>query len=224
MLLQSLNFSEAYKNGDLEICLPIGSCAEKPDGELVIRVVPTMRVELDQAPGDLGANERCLTPGAESDSMFGGVCQLAESAEIVTASGVSVPSGVWLEGAKNRVQDPWVSWLSFSLRNAGDSGVQVVGMGTERKVEIVDLVGAEGDPNSGTSGVVQGMFDVPEGVTGELAKLIRNGGYAKLREFVAGLRIVLTEESVGAAFNEPLAGGVQVFGVFACPTEQRPCT
>jgi hypothetical protein len=90
-------------------------------------------------------------------------------------------------------------------------------------VQVADVIPLD-RPGSGASRVVQGVFDVPEGVTGELANLIRDSGHSELQEYISGLRIGLEYGRIGVTAEKGMARGLKALKVFVRPTQQLPST
>lgn len=230
IVLEELNFAERYEAGDLQIHLHLGTLPADPDGELLFRAIPQADPVRLPAHEDLmertcvfeGGNVKPRN-GRQGDGVLRCIRKLAESDKLVTASGVAIPSGVWLKAPESVVESRWITRRNLTLRYVPELGLKVVRVGCDGKMEVAD-VAARDHPRGGASGVVESVFDVPEGVTGELANFIRHDGHSKLEEYVSGLRISIEHRRIGVAVEKGLTGGIKALNLFARPTHQLPGT
>lgn len=97
MALQHINVAELYKAGKLQVHLHLGTFDEKPDGELLFRAIPPIRPNLNEPTAELELLEEKIDCGLQCDGVFAGVGHLIQGHKDVVASGVGVPSRVWLK-------------------------------------------------------------------------------------------------------------------------------
>jgi len=154
------------------------------------------------------------TSGSEGGGMLACVRHLVEGHKNVMAAGIAVPSRVWLKAPEKSVKLRRIFPVSV-----GELGSQVIGMTAPREMDI--LGNRSGDCDNGRlSRVVQSVFEIPQGVTGELAELIRHRGYADLEQFVRRLRVVLYDRRIWVCSEINLSDGIKLLGVFTSPGDQ----
>ena len=213
--LERLDFAELYKSGDLYIHLCIGALPEKPQGELLFQAVPTVGVEANQTTRPPELIQGGSSGGTQDDGMFACVRHLIQSDKTVIASGVTVPSRVWLKAPEKVVQNRRIFSISM-----GELGVEVIGVGDPGEIGVLNWGRSSNSKDCGVGSVIQGVFEVPDGVTGELAQSIRNFGYGNLYEYVSALQVVLLDKRIGVSSEVSLSAGVKLLSIFTSPSNQ----
>ena len=208
------NIAEGYKHGHLNIHLHIGVVGKRPQGVLEFAALDGARVKTSTSHLPLHPNRRevNLGHGDEGDGVLCRVRELAKSAELVIATGVGVPSRVDLKPFKELVQRRRVSRIILNPlgevgRMAPDGEVNFPRLATAHKIA------------GGANGVIGGVFDLPQGISGELSELIRQGGYDQLELFALGVRVYLSEHGVRFTAEGFLANGIEILDVCVRPAQ-----
>lgn len=103
--LEAINFAKGYVEGDLAAIVRLRTAAPPGEYHLIFHAVPARHGHLErpaQRAPQLARTDRCAN--SEIEPVFSGVRYLAECGEQVVASGVPVPSRVWLKTAQGVVK------------------------------------------------------------------------------------------------------------------------
>lgn len=215
------NFAKAYLKGDLDIHIQLGSSFDQPEGELVFRAIPVIHEELDYPACPEGTGEVSLGGGFQRNGMLRAIGEFTEDDKIVSASGIFVASRVWLKPPEKIVQRDGKTWVSFSLRGVPELEIQIIRMRSDREMDVSDIRAVNGHDGS-ESRMIEGVFNVPEGVTGKLAEFVGNVGYAGLYKQVACLRVGIEEDRISAIVEKPFRQGIKLLKIFFRPAKQLP--
>jgi hypothetical protein len=104
------------------------------------------------------------------------------------------------------------------LNGSLERGIKVIQVASDRKVNV-DILSTSSGHDGSACGMVKSVLDVPEGVTGELANLVRNGGHLELEQCLSGLRIELSSERIGIISEKSFTCGLKALDVFVSPTK-----
>ena len=211
---KAFDIAESYIDGELALVVSLRSRREVLDEcELVLVAIPPV---VGDSPVSLSSSfelkMRRPRLWLDSNAVLVGSRRISDCVDCVVASGVTIPSFVWLKAVEGRPKSLWDFLAPMG---------QIQGILGPGKVDIFGGRSAEDGLNSSIHGLVDAMSKVANDPKCESPP--RSGRALSEPEFMrvcAGLRIELCDFSYRIAVEKPINAPLQIVNVVPCPLQK----